>query len=232
MKNNKFEYPKVAIILAGGKGTRFNGKKDKNLYFLKHNIKALVDNFIQDIIIVVNSHNHQDIKNEVNSIKESLSLTNKLSNEKVQIWYEQQLSKYPGTGGALISAKNRILQLNENFLLILGDNLYNGDLRKTPISGNMAFATYQEKSNNPENIRLAAIKNNRIIEKPHNITSGMFFIGYMCLGIDAFRNNIDLLTPSKRGEFEITELFNMYNYKMFLELNDSNWKDITYNENE
>jgi UDP-N-acetylglucosamine diphosphorylase / glucose-1-phosphate thymidylyltransferase / UDP-N-acetylgalactosamine diphosphorylase / glucosamine-1-phosphate N-acetyltransferase / galactosamine-1-phosphate N-acetyltransferase len=85
------------LILAGGDSTRFWPLEEKNLLsflgkpLILHQIEQLTK-FSDKITVIVSKQNH--------------SLINRLIDKNIQLI--QQDDKFPGSGGAVLSAKNKI----------------------------------------------------------------------------------------------------------------------------
>ena len=207
---------KKGIILAGGKGTRMSpltkavNKQllpiyDKPLIFYPLSILMLAK--IRDILIIVN-------KGHLNQYKKILPDGKKLG---IKITYLEQ-DKPRGLPDAFIIGEKFIGK--ENVAMILGDNFFYGQnltsklLQNTKLKNGAKVVLHQVQK--PELFGVAKVnKNNKIIaikEKPKKFLSDLAITG-----LYFFDNNVikysKKLRPSKRGEFEITDLLNFYKSK-------------------
>lgn len=198
------------IILAGGHGTRLNplttatSKQllpiyDKPLIF--YPLVTLMEMQIKEIAIIVKS-------SEQEKFYELLG-----SGKKFGIKITYLIQDIPnGLAEAFIIAENFIG--NSNVTLILGDNIFYGDGLK--LSFSKEFKTGAEivccKVNDPHRYGVAKVKDNsvlEIIEKPKEYISD-----FAVTGIYIYDNSVikksKSLSPSKRGELEITDLNNLF----------------------
>ena len=207
---------KKGIILAGGKGTRMSpltkavNKQllpiyDKPLIFYPLSILMLAK--IRDILIIVN-------KGHLNQYKKILPDGKKLG---IKITYLEQ-DKPRGLPDAFMIGEKFIGK--ENVAMILGDNFFYGQnltsklLQNTKLKNGAKVVLHQVQK--PELFGVAKVnKNNKIIaikEKPKKFLSDLAITG-----LYFFDNNVvkysKKLRPSKRGEFEITDLLNFYKSK-------------------
>ena len=207
---------KKGIILAGGKGTRMSpltkavNKQllpiyDKPLIFYPLSILMLAK--IRDILIIVN-------KGHLNQYKKILPDGKKLG---IKITYLEQ-DKPRGLPDAFMIGEKFIGK--ENVAMILGDNFFYGQnltsklLQNTKLKNGAKVVLHQVQK--PELFGVAKVnKNNKIIaikEKPKKFLSDLAITG-----LYFFDNNVvkysKKLRPSKRGEFEITDLLYLYKSK-------------------
>ena len=207
---------KKGIILAGGKGTRMSpltkavNKQllpiyDKPLIFYPLSILMLAK--IRDILIIVN-------KGQLKQYKKILPDGKKLG---IKITYLEQ-DKPRGLPDAFMIGEKFIGK--ENVAMILGDNFFYGQnltsklLQNTKLKKGAKVVLHQVQK--PELFGVAKVdKNNKIIsikEKPKKFLSDLAITG-----LYFFDNNVikysKKLRPSKRGEFEITDLLNFYKSK-------------------
>ena len=198
------------IILAGGNGTRLKpltkatSKQllpiyDKPLIF--YPLSTLMELGIRDIAIIVKS-----------SEKEKFFLL--LGDGKrfgINITY--LIQDYPnGLAEAFIIGEEFIGK--SNVTLILGDNIFYGEALKQSLSSKFSEGAniLCYKVNDPERYGVAKISQNQvieIIEKPKEFVSD-----YAVTGIYVYDNSVisksKSLSPSARGELEITDLNNLY----------------------
>ncbi|MDA8607068.1 sugar phosphate nucleotidyltransferase [Gammaproteobacteria bacterium] len=198
------------IILAGGNGTRLNpltcctSKQllpiyDKPLIF--YPLATLMELNIREIAIIIKS-------------KEKNRFFSLLGNgEKFGVEISYLIQDEPnGLAEAFIIAENFIRQ--SNVTLILGDNIFYGDTLKNTFTEDFTGGAkiFCCKVNDPERYGVAEIKGDnvvQIIEKPIE-----FISHYAVTGIYAYDNSVvkkaKSLTPSPRGELEITDLNNLF----------------------
>ena len=227
------------IILAGGHGSRlypltFGTSKqllpvyDKPMIY--YPLSTLMNAGIRDILII----------STVKDLPRFKDLLNDGSNIGINITYKAQ--KEPrGIAEAFIIGADFIK--NDNVCLILGDNIFYGKnlnllLEKAILNFENGFSSiFGVKVDNPNEFGVIEFhsnnKINRIIEKPNKIESN-----YIVSGLYFYTNNVievaNNLTPSERGELEITDINNYYLNEKKLDLFklDSNfsWLDTgTYN---
>jgi len=198
------------IILAGGNGTRLNpltyatSKQllpiyDKPLIF--YPLASLMELNIREIAIIVKS-------------KEKDRFFSLLGNgEKFGIDITYLIQDKPnGLAEAFIIAENFIGQ--SNVTLILGDNIFYGDALKNSLSEDFTKGAKIVccKVNDPERYGVAKIEGQKVIqivEKPDE-----FISHFAVTGIYVYDNSVvkkaKSLSPSPRGELEITDLNNLF----------------------
>jgi NDP-sugar pyrophosphorylase family protein len=220
----------IAIILCGGAATRYGGNKVLTVFkkksLLEWNIRFCLENDIRDIRITTNAKFGEDIKREIQKMFTSLHADKLISDEntlKIEISLQPE-DKY-GTAAALIPWVGRV---DDDFVVLFGDNYYDGKI-DFELSVSDCAATYKTFTKSKENLRLSYVEDdNTIIEKPHLYDEGNFFVGFMLFKKDMI-DKVNELQPSRRGEFEITELFNLGTYRSVYPLN-MHWFDITSRE--
>tara|TARA_B100000963_G_scaffold176696_1_gene153699 strand:+ start:3066 stop:3938 length:873 start_codon:yes stop_codon:yes gene_type:complete len=208
---------KKGIILAGGKGTRMSpltkavNKQllpiyDKPLIYYPLSILMLAK--IRDILIIVNRGQLHQYKKLIPNGK----------NLGIKITFKEQ-DKPRGLPDAFIIGEKFINK--QNVAMILGDNFFYGQnlssllkkCAKLKIGAKIVLHSVQ----NPELFGVAKINDKnkkvlRIIEKPkkfisNNAITGLYFFDKNVV------NFSKKITPSKRGELEITDLINQYKKK-------------------
>ena len=207
---------KKGIILAGGKGTRMSpltkavNKQllpiyDKPLIFYPLSILMLAK--IKDILIIVNKGQLEQYKKIIPDGK----------NLGIKITYLEQ-DKPRGLPDAFVIGEKFIGK--ENVAMILGDNFFYGQNLTSKLIENTKIKkgakVVLHKVQKPELFGVAKIdKKNKIIaikEKPKKFLSDLAITG-----LYFFDNNVikysKKLKPSKRGEYEITDLLNFYKSK-------------------
>jgi glucose-1-phosphate thymidylyltransferase len=198
------------IILAGGLATRLYPCTkviskhllpiyDKPMIF--YSLSTLMLSGVKDILIITD-------RNNVQNYKKLLGYGNSYG---VKIDYEMQ-NKPEGIAQAFLIGEKFIR--NESCTLILGDNFFYGhDLsRKIKRTSNLGAKIFLHPVKNPEKYGVAKIKKKKIIkiiEKPKKYVSNL-----VVTGLYHYDKNVvkycKLLKKSKRNEYEITDLNNIY----------------------
>jgi len=203
------------IILAGGLGTRLYpltisvSKQLLPLFdkpMIYYPLTTLIELGIKDILLICK-------KEDKNLFKK---LLNNGSKWGLKISYEVQ-DKPSGIAESFIIGKDFIK--NDNVALILGDNIFYGinyhinEFR----SGANIFAY---KVNDPQRYGVVELKNKipvKIVEKPKKPKSN-----YAVTGLYLYDNKVvsiaKNISPSKRGELEITDINNEYLRKSKLQV--------------
>jgi glucose-1-phosphate thymidylyltransferase len=203
---------KKGIILAGGLGTRMSpitksiNKQllpiyDKPLIYYPLSILMLAG--IKEILIIVN-------KGSVGQFRKIL-----LNGENfgIKISYAEQ-DKPRGLPDAFKIGKKFIG--NDNISLILGDNFFYGQSLSEKLKKNSKLkkgaTIFVYPVKNPNRFGVATLKGNRIInliEKPKKTKSNLAVTGLYFFDNSVVKKTISL-KKSKRNEFEIIDLLNMY----------------------
>lgn len=199
------------VVLAGGTGSRLMpltkvtnkhllavGKKPMIYY----PVEKLVSAGIKEILIVTGVDHMGDVVNLLGSGKDfGCRFTYKVQDQAGGIAQALSLAEnFAGTSGLVI---------------ILGDNIF-----KAPLKPYLKKFTAQKKGarvllkkvENPQRFGVAEIsdgKVTKIIEKPKNPKTNHAVTGIYFYDSDVF-NIIKTLKPSGRGEFEITDVNNVY----------------------
>jgi glucose-1-phosphate thymidylyltransferase len=204
------------IILAGGSGTRLFpitkgiSKQLIPIYdkpMIYYPLSTLISAGIKEILII-------STPKDLPVFKQLLGNGSKLG---LSFSYKEQ-PKPEGLAQAFILGKDFIA--NDDVCLILGDNIFYGsDLKK---SINTAIKRVKESDKagifgynvqDPERYGVAEIDNNNNVisleEKPKLPKSNYAVIGLYCYPNDVVKK-VKNITPSKRGELEITSLNNHY----------------------
>jgi len=129
-----------------------------------------------------------------------------------------------GPGAAITAWEGK---LNESFIVLFGDNLYEGKL--PDLDPAKTYFSYQTLESNPRNLQLAAVVDGFVVEKPHAFLTGNFFCGFIHFPTGFFVR-LPALQKSSRGEYEITDMINMLSPASTLSLDELGikWADITY----
>ncbi len=193
-----------AVILSAGLSIRMREIKgiDEQKTMIKYsekpllqrNIEIIRDNGIKDIIIVVNYMK--------NVIKNYFGNGEKFN---VNIEYVEQENPKKGTANAVLCVESKI---NNNFLLIYGDNVFDSKIISNILKINDCDGVLCVKNlENPKNfgvIKTDGENVKEIIEKPEKIISNLALTGIFILPIEIFES-IKKTKISKRGEYELPE---------------------------
>ncbi|MEK8216942.1 sugar phosphate nucleotidyltransferase [Paenibacillus sp. FSL L8-0463] len=197
------------LILCAGKGTRLRPStytKPKCMlpvngeYILVSIIKKLVAAGITDIGIVVNATQGEIRETIGDGERWNASLTFLLQDEA------------KGLADAVKSAKS--FMADSPFVLMLGDNLYEGDIE--PLIGSLdadhsKASILLQRVEDPSQFGVAVIEEQKIVsleEKPKSPKSNLAIVGVYALTA-AIWPVIERLTPSPRGEYELTDAIQM-----------------------
>ncbi len=211
---------KKGIILAGGRGSRIYpntvavSKQLLPIYdkpSIYYALSTLIKLDITDILI---------ISNNIDNYKTLFSKGNTLG---LNISYKQQIIP-GGIAEAFLYGEEFIG--SDDVCLILGDNIFTG-IDKINFTGGAKIIGY--KVNNPQQYGVVELNSNNepvnIVEKPKHVknnswaVTGLYFYDNTCI------EKTKLLTPSSRGELEITDLNNLYlkENKLSVDILNSNY---------
>ena len=200
------------IIAAGGLGTRlqdFRGNKStkilldvKGTSMINRQISQLYKWGMRKFVIITNPE-------YLNMVKEDT--LNKFDNLKIDFTVQEEPR---GISHALYQARDYVDQ-NEKIFFVLGDNFF----QNNPFN-NFHFDKFEEGAcifttevSNPEEFGVAEIDSNgnvlSIEEKPNHPKSNAAVVGIYMFDDSVFKK-IETLEPSARGEYEITDLCNIY----------------------
>lgn len=199
------------IILAGGQGTRLYpsskvvSKQLMNVYdkpLIYYPISTLMLSGIRDILVITNPE-------YVHQFKELLGDGSQWG---INLSYKVQENPN-GIAEALILAEEFIG--DSNICLMLGDNILYGNyleniLRKCCDGDGATILSYPVRD--PERFGVVEFKGNKVIsieEKPENPKSNRAVIGIYFYDNKALQY-VKKITPSDRGELEITDLHKIY----------------------
>lgn len=200
------------VILAGGKATRLRPLTwvtNKHLLPIYHQpmiyypLQSMRQAGIQDILIVTNA----------DAIGQFFNLLQNGKRFGLNISYEIQGTIGGGLSDAVMAAKD--FACGEPILVILGDNIFNYDLKKSvkqfkedPV-GAKVFAKPMENCSQYGVVEMEGDKVVSIEEKPEQPKSNLAQLGIYIYDHKVF-TLISNLKPSERGELEITDLNNIY----------------------
>jgi glucose-1-phosphate thymidylyltransferase len=197
------------IILAGGRATRLRpltkitSKQLLPVYnkpMIFYPIETLVQAGIKDILIIIAPDYAGHFLNLLGSGKEF----------GAKFTYEIQ-EEPRGLADAFIIGENFIG--DDAVTMILGDNIFDHDFSKSIASFNKGARIFAKKVDDPDRFGVVEFDGNQkvvsIVEKPEKPKSD-----YAVVGIYIYDNRVityaKQLTPSTRGEIEITDLNNCY----------------------
>ena len=202
------------VIAAGGLGTRLQGfrQNDRTKILLEVNGIPMINRQIYQIkkwgieeFIIITSPDFDKLIKEVTS--------KEFPNLKINYSIQETPS---GISHAFSKAES-FINKNDILLLVLGDNFFG----ENPIK-NIDFANLEENEGsiiftkeveNPSEFGVAEVDSNGkvlyIEEKPQSPNSNLAVVGVYIFDYLAM-DNIKLLNPSQRGEYEITDLINIY----------------------
>ena len=196
------------ILLAGGLGTRLHpltkvfSKQLLPVYdkpIIYYSLSTLIHAGATEVLVITNPEQLEDYQ----------ELLGNGHDFEISIKYAIQ-SKPRGVAEALLIGKEFVG--NENFWLILGDNLFHGpnfgrQLREISNVGNATIFAYHV--NNPSDFGVIVFENNgiptEIVEKPAELISNWAIPGLYFLNNESILI-AERLEPSKRGELEITDV--------------------------
>lgn len=214
------------IILAGGTGSRlYPLTKVTNKHLLPvgnkpmiyYPIEKLIRSGIEEILIVTGTEHMGDVVNLLGSGKDF----------KCRFTYKVQ-DEAGGIAQALGLAENFVG--DDSMTVILGDNIFETSLDKAlknyPGSGGQVLL---QKVEDPERFGVAELDGEKIVgieEKPDQPKSNYAVTGIYMFDAAVF-DLIKTLTPSNRGELEITDVNNHYIKKgeMRYSILDGWWTD-------
>lgn len=223
-----------AIILAAGNATRYGKNKlladFNNIPLICYNLNFCLQNDIKDVLVTIskNAVEFTELGDIYHPVKHAIEKYNFCTLKgKLNISYKfQDPTKYGPAAGLLPWADEK-----EETVILFGDNYLNGTFDKMLLEEYNAVATYKYLPYDATNSkRFAAIVDNNIVEKPHDINEGNFFIGFMWIAKNTLYR-LHELKPSVRNEYEITEFFNSLGNTFTVPIFEY-WNDLTYPEDD
>ena len=202
------------VIAAGGLGTRLQGfrQNDKTKILLEVNgipmINRQIDQINQwgiDEFIIITSPDFDDLIREVTK------------NEFPNLNINYSIQETPQGISHAFSKAESFVKKNDILLLVLGDNFFGENPINTidfaDFKKNKGSIIFTKEVENPSEFGVAEVDNSgkviNIEEKPKNPNSNLAVVGVYVFDYLAM-DNIKLLKPSERGEYEITDLINIY----------------------
>ena len=202
------------VIAAGGLGTRLQGfrQNDKTKILLEVNGMPMINRQIyqlknwgiEEFIIITNPDFDELIKEVTSKEFPNFNISYSI----------QETPK--GISHAFLKAES-FVNKNDILLLVLGDNFIGEDALKSidfaSFVKNKGSIIFTKEVDNPSEFGVAEVdRNGKVInieEKPNNPNSNLAVVGVYIFDYLAI-DNIKLLKPSERGEYEITDLINIY----------------------
>ena len=212
------------VIAAGGLGTRLQGFRgnDSTKILLEvdgkpmiiRQIEQLINWGLDNFIIITNPSFDELIKDVISSYypEKNISFT---------IQHEQK-----GISHALMCAEKYVLP-GDTVFFILGDNFFENNpaenIKMEDLAKNKGAHIFSYKVENPQEFGVAELDSeNNVIsieEKPIKPKSKQAVVGIYIYD-DSVMDKIKTLKPSERGEYEVTDLNNLY-------IKDGKCKNVT-----
>ena len=214
------------VIAAGGLGTRLQGFRgnDSTKILLEvdgspmiiRQIEQLTNWGLNEFIIITNPSFDKLIRDVIGSYFPDKNISFTIQNEQ------------KGISHALMCAKEYIYS-GDTVFFVLGDNFFENNpavsINMEELSKNKGSYIFSHKVKNPEEFGVAELdSNNNVIsieEKPENPKSNQAVVGIYIYD-DTVMDKIATLKPSNRGEYEVTDLNNLY-------IQDGKCKNVTIN---
>lgn len=199
-----------AVVLAAGKGTRLRpltDNKPKGLVkvdgapILTHCFEQLAELAVDELVIVV-GYRKQDIIEHYGDEFEGVPIT----------YIHQQKQK--GLAHALLTAETHI---DDDFILMLGDNIFNADLhavveRQQRDHADAVFLTEEVPYAEADRYGVCVTNGDRevtkVVEKPDDPPSNIVMTGFYTFSPAIFYA-CHLVQPSDRGEYEISDAIDL-----------------------
>jgi len=212
------------VIAAGGLGTRLQGFRgnDSTKILLEvdgkpmiiRQIEQLIDWGLDNFIIITNPSFDELIKDVISSYYPEKNISFTIQNEQ------------KGISHALMCAEKYILP-GDTVFFILGDNFFENNpaenIKMEDLAKNKGAYIFSYKVENPQEFGVAELDSeNNVIsieEKPIKPKSKQAVVGVYIYD-DSVMDKIKTLKPSERGEYEVTDLNNLY-------IKDGKCKNVT-----
>ena len=198
------------IILAGGTGTRLfpltvvtnkHLVPVNNLPMIEYPLSRLRKLNPDSISIVTGGENFQDVARYLGTIHPDINFS-----------FHIQL-KAGGIAQALDLTKSSVK--NDKLAVILGDNIFEDDFSEAYQrfeNNDLGAMVFLKEAKYPQRFGVAEVRGDKVIsieEKPQFPKSNLVTTGFYLYDSTIFEK-IQRLKPSKRGEYEITDVNNMY----------------------
>ena len=212
------------VIAAGGLGTRLQGFRgnDSTKILLEvdgkpmiiRQIEQLINWGLDNFIIITNPSFDELIKDVISSYYPEKNISFTIQNEQ------------KGISHALMCAEKYILP-GDTIFFILGDNFFENNpaenIKMEDLAKNKGAHIFSYKVENPQEFGVAELDSeNNVIsieEKPIKPKSKQAVVGVYIYD-DSVMDKIKTLKPSERGEYEVTDLNNLY-------IKDGKCKNVT-----
>lgn len=227
------------LILAGGKGTRLYpttkiyNKHLVNVYnkpMILYAIECIKNSGIRDIILSLSNSKPEQFMEFLGDGKElGVNLTYTIHGEPKGISYAINHAKHLLDN----NDRNNNKRNNDKFMVYLGDNVFETDLslyvQKFEEKDNTDCMLLLKKHSNPEKYGVVKLDEydeiTKLYEKPNPPPSD-----YIALGTYFFTTKFfdifDQITPSQRGEYEITDAINLLIPYVSYEIYKDEWFDL------
>lgn len=225
-----------AVLLAGGHGNRlspFTSYCNKHLLPIYNDQKPIIEHaiknllyaytYIRDVAIVLGDKHCEDI---FSYLKDGRQYSMNFS------YYYQGEPK--GIAQAVTCTQN-FLEGEDDFLVYLADNFFsegiNAFTKRSTIQLQSAYLLFA-KALTPERFGCPKIVDGIITyikEKPKKAESNLALTGCYIFNTDDYFEYYNQLKPSKRGEYELTDLINLMikdKKQVFYEIYDGFWSDM------
>lgn len=197
------------VVLAGGKGTRLRPITrvvnkhilpiyDKPVVF--YPIETLLDAGVEDILVISNA-THIGKYMELLELEFEANFSYKVQSEPKGIAHAVSLAEeFVG---------------DENFAVILGDNVLFGDIAETIRAfehRDKGAKIFLKRVAHPSAYGIATVEEEQVVkleEKPESTDTDLAVIGLYLYTPEVF-SKIKQITPSDRGEYEITDVNQLY----------------------
>lgn len=214
------------VLLCGGTGSRLRpltnvlnkhlvAVRDKCM--IQYPLETLTDAGIKDILVITGGEH----------LGAFLEFLGSGSNFGCRITYKVQ-DKPAGIADAIRYAQDFVR--DEKFVVINGDNYFGSDISPVLnewVDGAMCLVVKSDRWRDSGVVKIENGRITEIVEKPKEFISDLLLTGLYCLTHEAFPA-LSELTPSERGEYEITDLLKWYlsKNKLFYRIYDGFWSDM------
>ena len=212
------------LILAGGASTRFDGDKlaerFNGMTLPQYCAKFALANGAERICITLSER--QVYTDGIAFFHRILDDLHEVCEPEIAL---QPAERY-GTGVAVSIWQQRIM---EDVVILFGDNFYSGTLPMMPSSETLYYTTVTRSQSQMQNLQLAAVIDDFVIEKPHSQLRGRFFAGFIKMPAPMW-NVLPGLRTSSRNEYEVTDIINSAERRVAIDLSETYmiWDSITY----
>jgi len=212
------------LILAGGASTRFDGDKlaerFNGMTLPQYCAKFALANGAERICVTLSER--QVYTDGIAFFHRILDDLHEVCEPEIAL---QPAERY-GTGVAVSIWQQRIM---EDVVILFGDNFYSGTLPMMPSSETLYYTTVTRSQSQMQNLQLAAVIDDFVIEKPHSQLRGRFFAGFIKMPAPMW-NVLPGLRTSSRNEYEVTDIINSAERRVAIDLSETYmiWDSITY----